>query len=121
MSKPQESVPKVLDFEDDDAAGIGGTSGADGTGNGAGGGVGAAAPSGPVDDGSYYASLGVGRDASADDLKRAYRSLAAACHPDKVRDPELRAAAAEAFAKVQTAFEVRTMIFFRKRGKRMRE
>jgi molecular chaperone DnaJ len=31
----------------------------------------------------YYATLGVARDASADDLKRAYRKLAMECHPDR--------------------------------------
>ena len=31
----------------------------------------------------YYATLGVAKDASADDLKRAYRKLAMECHPDR--------------------------------------
>ena len=30
-----------------------------------------------------YAALGVARDAEADEIKRAYRKLAAALHPDK--------------------------------------
>ncbi len=34
----------------------------------------------------YYQILGVPRDASAKDLKRAYRSLARQCHPDVNRD-----------------------------------
>ena len=32
---------------------------------------------------NYYEQLGVGRDASDNDLKRAYRQLAMQCHPDK--------------------------------------
>ena len=31
----------------------------------------------------YYATLGVARDVSGDDLKRAYRKLAMECHPDR--------------------------------------
>ncbi len=31
----------------------------------------------------YYATLGVAKDASAEDLKRAYRKLAMECHPDR--------------------------------------
>lgn len=95
-----KNIPRVLDFEDDES-GIGGTSGGSSTENG-----GSGADVGIVDDSSFYGILNVPVDASDDDLKRSFRLLAAACHPDKVRDPELRPAAAEAFAKVQAAYEV---------------
>ena len=95
-----KNIPRVLDFEDDES-GIGGTSGGSSTENG-----GSSADVGVVDDSSFYGILNVPVDASDDDLKRSFRLLAAACHPDKVRDPDLRPAAAEAFAKVQAAYEV---------------
>ena len=48
----------------------------------------------------YYAVLGVPRDASAPDIRRAYRRVARRHHPDLNRDPlgpELFAAAARAY------------------------
>ena len=95
MASNNKNIPVVLDFEDDDS-GVGGTSG----------GSCSTVDAGVVDDSSFYGILNVPVDASDDDLKRSFRLLAAACHPDKVRDPELRPAAAEAFAKVQAAYEV---------------
>ncbi len=51
----------------------------------------------------YYELLGVGRDASADDLRRAYRRLAKAHHPDLNRDdPE----ADTRFKAINEAYEV---------------
>lgn len=99
-NKGNKNIPRVLDFEDDEA-GVGGTSG-DSEQNGSSSGKDA----GVVDDSSYYGILNVPVDASEEDLKRSFRLLAAACHPDKVRDPDLRPAAADAFAKVQAAYEV---------------
>ena len=50
----------------------------------------------------YYELLGVGRDAGADELKRAYRRLARQLHPDVNEAPD----AADRFKEVTTAYEV---------------
>jgi molecular chaperone DnaJ len=52
----------------------------------------------------YYAILGVPRDASADQIKRAYRKLARELHPDVNPDK----AAAHRFQEVTAAYEVLT-------------
>ena len=50
----------------------------------------------------YYALLGVSRDASAEDIKKAYRRLARELHPDVNPDPEHQ----EKFKLVTAAYEV---------------
>jgi curved DNA-binding protein len=50
----------------------------------------------------YYASLGVARDASADDIKKAYRKLARKYHPDVSKE----VGAEEKFKEVAEAYEV---------------
>ncbi|MEM7627462.1 MAG: DnaJ C-terminal domain-containing protein [Planctomycetota bacterium] len=50
----------------------------------------------------YYQTLGLKRDASADEIKRAYRKLAQKYHPDRNKDD----GAAEKFSKVNEAYEV---------------
>jgi molecular chaperone DnaJ len=50
----------------------------------------------------YYGLLGVGRDATAEELKRAYRRLARELHPDVNPDP----AAQQRFKDVSAAYEV---------------
>ena len=51
----------------------------------------------------YYATLGVARDATADDIKRAYRKLAMTYHPDRNNDDP---AATEKFKEVNEAYAV---------------
>ncbi|MDR1213952.1 MAG: molecular chaperone DnaJ [Propionibacteriaceae bacterium] len=50
----------------------------------------------------YYATLGVGRDASPEDIKKAYRKLAMRYHPDVASEPD----AAEKFKQIGEAYEV---------------
>lgn len=50
----------------------------------------------------YYKILGVDRDASADEIKKAYRKLAIVHHPDKNPDDE---SAAERFKDIGEAYE----------------
>ena len=50
----------------------------------------------------YYQDLGIGRDASADDIKRAYRRLARQMHPDVNGDAD----AEDQFKKVSQAYDV---------------
>jgi molecular chaperone DnaJ len=50
----------------------------------------------------YYAILGVRRDASADEIKKAYRRLARELHPDVNPDPETQ----ERFKEITQAYEV---------------
>ncbi|GFR48961.1 hypothetical protein Agub_g10975 [Astrephomene gubernaculifera] len=61
----------------------------------------------PADDsGEYYAVLNLPRDAPDDEVRRAYRNMAQAYHPDKHTDPELKDKAQEAFSRLQEAYEV---------------
>ncbi|TNC50612.1 DnaJ domain-containing protein, partial [Mumia zhuanghuii] len=50
----------------------------------------------------YYGTLGVSRDATAEEIKKAYRKLARSLHPDVNPDPE----AQERFKSVTVAYEV---------------
>lgn len=52
----------------------------------------------------YYAVLGVGRNASEDELRKAYRKLALKWHPDK--NPQAKEAAQRKFQEVSEAYEV---------------
>ncbi|MGC9521601.1 MAG: molecular chaperone DnaJ [Anaerolineae bacterium] len=50
----------------------------------------------------YYSVLGVGRDASPEEIKKAYRQLARKYHPDVSTDPD----AEDKFKEVNAAYEV---------------
>ena len=50
----------------------------------------------------YYETMGVGRDAEPDEIKRSYRRLARKFHPDVSEEPD----AEERFKEVQEAYEV---------------
>ena len=50
----------------------------------------------------YYGTLGINKDASDEDIKKAYRTLAKKYHPDLNHDP----GAPEMFKKVQEAYDV---------------
>ncbi|CAI7755204.1 unnamed protein product [Closterium sp. NIES-54] len=53
-----------------------------------------------------YALLHVSRDASDDDLKRAYRQLASVYHPDKYPFPQMQDVAKDHFQRIRSAYEV---------------
>ena len=53
----------------------------------------------------YYATLGVAKSASADELKKAYRKLALKWHPDKHKDQDKKKAEAK-FKEINQAYEV---------------
>jgi curved DNA-binding protein len=57
---------------------------------------------GSVEYKDYYKIMGVGREASADDVKRAYRRLARKYHPDVSKEPN----AEERFKEIGEAYEV---------------
>src|SRR3954466_15208414 len=50
----------------------------------------------------FYEILGVARDASADDIQRAYRKLARQWHPDVNKDPQ----AEDRFKEISEAYDV---------------
>ena len=54
----------------------------------------------------YYKILGVGTDADADALKKAYRKLAMKWHPDK--NPDHKEVAERRFKEVTEAYDVLT-------------
>jgi curved DNA-binding protein CbpA len=53
-----------------------------------------------------YAVLGVGEDATSQEIKSAHRKLVLKCHPDKVKDETQKAKAQKTFNKVQESYEL---------------
>jgi curved DNA-binding protein len=58
----------------------------------------------PVEFKDYYQTLGVSKDASAEDIKRAFRKLAMQYHPDKAKGDKRKAE--EKFKEINEAYEV---------------
>src|SRR4030081_1176336 len=57
----------------------------------------------PVEFKDYYATLGVTRNASSEDIKKAFRKLVRQFHPDVAQDKK---AAKEKFKEINEAYEV---------------
>src|SRR5687768_7346287 len=57
----------------------------------------------PVEFKDYYKSLGVSRDASADEIRKSFRKLAREYHPDVAKDKKT---AEEKFKEINEAYEV---------------
>ena len=55
----------------------------------------------------YYSVLGITRDATDEEVRKAYKSMAVKHHPDKVSylGEEAQKAAQEKFIKIQEAYE----------------
>jgi DnaJ-class molecular chaperone len=56
---------------------------------------------------SYYELLNVPKDASQDEIKKAYYRYSTVLHPDKQKDDDLREEASSYFVQIKEAHEVR--------------
>lgn len=55
---------------------------------------------------NLYEILGISKDVSQEDIKKAYRSIAMKCHPDKVKDENNKKEMEEKFKKAQNAYSI---------------
>jgi len=60
----------------------------------------------PVTKRDYYEVLGLGREASDDDIKKAFRKIARQYHPDLQSDPQEKKKSEEKFKEANEAYEV---------------
>ena len=63
----------------------------------------------------YYDVLGVGRETSDDEIKKAFRRLARQYHPDLHSDPQQKKKAEEKFKEANEAYEILSNPELRKR------
>ena len=54
----------------------------------------------------YYKILGVPRNASREDIKKAYHKLAHEYHPDKIKEESVRAASESKFKEISEAYHI---------------
>jgi DnaJ homolog subfamily C member 11 len=59
-----------------------------------------------LDDNELYAVLGVSKDATEEQIKKAYKFLVQTMHPDKIRDESRKRVAQEKFIAIQQAYDV---------------
>lgn len=61
---------------------------------------------------SYYDLLCVAKDATPEEIKKAYRRYSTVLHPDKQPDDVLKGEASAYFVQIKEAYEVRSLNLF---------
>lgn len=70
---------------------------------------------------TYFQVLGVSRDASQQEITAIWRKLSRENHPDKEREPELRAKRQERFLEIQQAYEILSNTKLRRKRKNKKD